>query len=73
MQLVLNAILFCLILALCGVCFVVGLVVGYKKKEAEKPKIEHKPLNEEQKRQIERNKRQEENFWNYNGTQQDTI
>lgn len=73
MQLVLNAILFCFILALCGVCFAVGLVVGYKKKEAEKPKIEHKPLTPEQEREVEKQKRQEENFWNYNGSSQNTI
>lgn len=73
MQIVLNAILFCLILALCGVCFAVGLVVGYKKKEAEKPKIEHKPLTYEQECEVEKQKRQEENFWNYNGSSQNPI
>lgn len=71
MQIVLNAILFCLILALCGVCFAVGFFLGYKKKEAEKPKIEHKPLTLEQEREVEKQKRQEENFWNYNGSRQE--
>lgn len=72
MQIVLNGILFCFILLLCAVCFAVGFYFGYKKKEAEKPKIEPKPLTEEQQRLVERMKRQEENFWNYNGNPQDT-
>ena len=70
MQLVLNAILFCFILLLCGICYVLGLVIGYKKKEAEKPKIEPKPLTEEQQRQLNRQKRHEENFWGYDGSSQ---
>ncbi len=73
MQLVLNGILFCFILLLCGVCFAAGFLIGYKKKEAEKPKTEQKPLTEEQKRQVERQRRHEENFWNYNGDNQETI
>lgn len=73
MQLVLNAILFCFISLLCGICFGVGFFLGYKKKEAEKPKIEPKPLTDTQKRQLERQKRHEENFWNYNGSSQESI
>lgn len=73
MQLVLSGILFCFILLLCGICYAVGCFFGYKKKEAEKPKIESKPLTEEQERQVEQQRRHEENFWNYNGNPQDTI
>lgn len=73
MQLVLNAILFCFILLLCGICFAVGFIIGYKRKEAEKPKIEPKPLTKEQQRQLDRQKRHEENFWGYDGSAQETI
>lgn len=69
MQLVLNGILFCFILALCGVSFAVGLHVGYKRKIKPEPK----PLTAEQKQKIERQKREEDNFWNYNGSSQETI
>lgn len=73
MQLVLNGILFCFILLLCGVSFAIGFFLGYKRKEAEKPKIEPKPLTEEQIRLAQRQKRHEDNFWNYNGNPQDKI
>lgn len=69
MQLVLNGILFCFILLLCGVSFAVGLYFGFKKKIKPEPK----PLSEEQERQVERQRRREENFWNYDGNPQDTI
>ena len=70
MQLVLNAILFCFILLLCGICFGLGFHIGYKKKEAEKPKIEPIPLTEEEQRRLEQQKRHEKNFWGYDGTKQ---
>lgn len=73
MQLVLNAILFCFISLLNGICFGAGFLVGYKKKEAEKPKIEPIPLTEEQQRQLDQQKRHEKNFWGYDGTSQETI
>ena len=38
MQLVLNGILFCFILALCGVSYAVGYYFGYKKKIKPTPK-----------------------------------
>lgn len=67
MQLVLNGILFCFILALCGVCFAAGFHLGFKKKIKPEPK----PLTDEQQRKVEKQKREEENFWNYNGTRQE--
>ena len=67
MQLVLNGILFCFILLLCGFSFAVGLHIGYKRKIKPTPK----ELSEEDKRKLENLKRQEENFWNYNGSAQD--
>ena len=66
MQLVLNGILFCLILALCGVSFAVGFFFGFKKKIKPEPK----PLTKEQERQAELQKMYEDNFWNYNGSPQ---
>ncbi len=69
MQLVLNGILFCFILALCGVFFAVGYYFGYKKKIKPTPK----ELSTEEKQKIERLKREEENFWNYSGSSQETI
>lgn len=66
MQLVLNGILFCFILALCGVSCTVGYYFGYKKKIKPAPK----ELSTEEKERIERQKREEENFWNYNGASQ---
>ena len=69
MQLVLNGILFCFILLLCSICYGVGFYLGFKKKIKPEPK----PLTKEQQRQAERYKRQEENFWNYNGTNQDEL
>ena len=73
MQLTLNCILFCFILLLCAISFASGLFFGYKKKEAEKPKIDPKILTEEQERQIKKRQREEENFWNYDGNTQETI
>lgn len=73
MQIILNAILFCFILLLNGICFGVGFLIGYKKKEAEKPKIEPISLTEEQQRQLSRQKRHEKNFWGYDGSAQETI
>lgn len=67
MQLVLNGILFCFILALCAFSFGVGLHIGYKRKSKPAPK----ELSTEEKQKIERLKREEENFWNYNGSKQD--
>ena len=67
MQLVLNGILFCFILLLCAFSFLVGLHIGHKKKV----KFTPKELSEEDKRKIENLKRQENNFWNYDGSAQD--
>ena len=69
MQLVLSGILFCFILALCGVSFAVGFYFGFKKKI----KPTHKEPNNQEKEKAERRKREEENFWNYDGNPQNTI
>lgn len=70
-MLVINAILFCLILLLC-LCFgCVGFLFGRNIKTKEEPKKEPIALTEEQERQIEKRKREEENFWNYNGDNQE--
>ncbi len=71
MQLVLNAVLFCFIAFVGGFWFAKGFSIGSKPKKAKKPKITPKPLTPEQERQAERQKREEENFWNYNGSRQE--
>ena len=73
MQLILNCVLFCCILLLCAFCFSVGLLLGYRRKTAHKRKLETIPLTEEQERKVNRQKREEENFWNYDGSPQDVI
>jgi len=73
MQIVLNGILFCIILFLCVISYCLGFFIGYKKKEAEKPKIEPKPLTPEQELQVKQQRRHEDNFWNYNGSPQEKI
>lgn len=72
-MLAINAILFCFILLLCLIFGAVGFLIGFKKRPKPEPKSEPVPLTEEQERQIEKRKRQEENFWNYNGDNQGTI
>lgn len=69
MQLVLNGILFCFILSLCAFSFAVGLHIGKKKKTKPVPQ----ELSAEEKIKIERRKKEEENFWNYDGNPQNTI
>ena len=69
MQLVLNGILFCFILSLCAFSFGLGLHLGYKKKIKPTPQ----ELSEEEKNKIARRKKEEENFWNYDGNPQNTI
>ena len=66
MQLVLNGILFCIILLLCVIFLIIGYYLGIKKRT----KSEVAPLTEEQQRKMEKEKREMENFWNYNGTEQ---
>ena len=73
MQLVLNGILFCFILLLCLIFGTVGFLVGFKKRPKEAIKSELVPLTEQQELQIRKRKREEENFWNYNGNPQETI
>lgn len=69
MQLVLNGILFCFILSLCAFSFGIGLHLGYKKKIKPAPQ----ELSTQEKERIERRKREDENFWNYDGNPQKTI
>lgn len=69
MQLILNGILFCFILSLCAISFWVGLYIGYKKKIKPMPQ----ELSAEEKIKIERRKKEEENFWDYDGNPQNTI
>lgn len=71
MQIVLNGVLFCVFAFVGGLWFGKGFSFATRKKKPKKPKIEPKPLTQEQQRQVERQKRQEENFWNYNGTRQE--
>lgn len=66
-MLVINAILFCFILLLCFIFGALGFYFGFNKRTKAEPKKEPMPLTEEQERLIEKRKRQEENFWNYNG------
>ena len=73
MQIVLNGVLFCAFAFVGGFWFGKGFSLGNKKKKPKRPKIEPKPLTQEQQRQVEKQKRHEENFWNYNGNPQDTI
>ena len=71
MQLVLNAILFCFILLLCCIFGAVGFLIGLKKRPEEEPKSEPAPLSEEEQAKIRKRQREEENFWNYNGQNQE--
>ena len=68
MQLALNAVLFCFV---GGFLFAKGFALGSKPKKAKRVKITPKPLTPEQERQAERQKREEENFWAYDGTRQE--
>lgn len=62
---------FCLFayLIICAISFVGGFYLGKKKKPQP---IQNEP-SEEEKRKIERNRREFENFMNYNGRPQDVI
>lgn len=65
-----------LILIAILICLIWLLRIEYKKlpkKERLKPKTEPPPLTEEQKREVERQRIELENFWNYDGNSQDDI
>ena len=62
---------FCLFayLIICGISFAGGFYLGKKKRP--EPRVSEP--SEEDKRQIERNRKEFENFMNYNGRPQDAI
>ena len=58
------------------ICLVALIRIECKKlpkKERSRPKTEAPPLTEEQKREVERQRIELENFWNYDGNSQDDI
>lgn len=58
------------------ICLILLLRIEYKKlpsKVKSKPKAEPIPLSEEQRREIERQRKELENFWNYSGDTQEDI
>ena len=58
------------------ICFILLLRIEYKKlprKAKVIPKKEPPPLTEEQRREAERQRIENENFWNYSGDSQDDI
>ena len=62
-KVILAGILFVLILFLCFIAFAGGMYLGLKYK-AKPPEIE---LTEQEKREIEKRKQQEKNFWDFTG------
>lgn len=62
-KVILAGILFVMILFLCFIAFVGGLYLGLKYKERP-PEAE---LTETEIKEIEKRKRQEQNFWNFDG------
>ena len=71
MQIVLNGLLFCAIVFVGGFWFGKGFFLATRKEKPKRSKVQPKPLTQEQQRQVERQKREEENFWNYDGTRQE--
>lgn len=72
-DIVLNLILFCVVLLLCGLSAVGGFFIG---KYAPDKRLERsfEPVSEEERRKIEKRRREDMNFLNYDGTvQQDVI
>lgn len=58
------------------ICLVLLLRIEYKKlprKERLKSKTEPPPLTDEQRRDIERQRIENENFWNYDGNSQEDV
>lgn len=67
MKIILICFLFCVILALCLSSVCLGIFLGFKIKPRTPQKEE---LTEEEKREIEKIKREEKNFFSYNGDKQ---
>ena len=74
MEIVLILILFCILLLMCAVCTLGGFFVG---KNSDFPVLKRKALkeelSEEQRRRIERRMHENNNFLNYNGTEQEDF
>ena len=71
-EIILSAILFCFILFLCFIFFCTGFYFGKTIKI--KSRVIHNPPSEMKKLQLEKAKREEQNFWDYNGNpQEETI
>jgi hypothetical protein len=69
MEAIITAFVLLIYLILCGISFVGGFYLGMK----ERPEPIPNEPSEEEKRQIERSRREFENFMNYNGRPQDVI
>ncbi len=65
-------ILLTLWLIACGVCGVVGFFIGFKANKPAEAKKPPEELTEQQKVEIQKAKREIENFWNYTGDSQET-
>ena len=48
----------------------IGFFIATKKRPADKAQIEAEPIPEDVKRKIERQKKEEANFWTYDGSEQ---
>ena len=71
-DIILNLILFCVVLLLCGLSAVGGFFIGiYNPDKRKEKKVE--PVSEEQRRKIEKRRREDMNFLNYDGTEQEDI
>lgn len=65
-----------LILIAILICFILLLRIEYKKlprKAKAIPKKKPPPLTEEQKREVKKLQKETENFWDYDGTEQEDI
>lgn len=69
MEAIITAFVLLIYLILCGISFVGGFYLGKKKR----PESTTNEPSAEEKRQIERSRREFENFMNYNGRPQDVI
>ena len=65
-----------LILIAILICLILLLRIEYKKQPRKAnviPKRKPPPLTEEQKREVARSQKETENFWDYDGTEQEDI
>lgn len=71
---ILILILFCILLLMCAVCALGGLFVGVNMKlPKERQKTPPEPISEEQRRKIEQRRREDYNFLNYDGSEQEDV